>query len=145
MWLEFLRSLPGELAFQPPASAASLDEAEASLHTTLPAELRALLTESDGVKGVYGIDLLWPVRRLVANNILFRSDDPFRSLYMPFDHMLFFGDPGNGDQFAFAIDGDGTIRRSDIFVWDHENDSRKWLAPSLRLYFDWTTSGKIAI
>jgi hypothetical protein len=31
----------------------------------------------------------------------------------------------------------GKIRRDDIFVWNHEDDSRSWLVPNLRTYFEW--------
>jgi hypothetical protein len=63
---------------------------------------------------------------------------------MPFDSFLFFGDAGNGDQFAFTICG-GIVRRPDVFAWDHENDSRSWVAPSLRSYLDWWLTGKITL
>lgn len=64
---------------------------------------------------------------------------------MPFEHLLFFGDAGNGDQFAFPIHADGTINRPDIFLWNHEMDSRSWIAPSLKLYFEWLLSGRIEL
>nr|WP_329202312.1 MULTISPECIES: SMI1/KNR4 family protein [unclassified Streptomyces] len=51
-------------------------------------------------------------------------------LYMPFDALLFFGDNGGGDQFAFVQ----TPRRPDVFVWEHETDSRRWVAGDLRDY-----------
>ena len=47
---------------------------------------------------------------------------------MPFDNLLFFGDSGNGDLFALAIDADGRVRRGDVFCWDHETDGRAWFA-----------------
>jgi len=47
---------------------------------------------------------------------------------MPFDPFLFFGDNGGGDQFAFVQ----TPQRPDIFVGEHESDSRRWVANDLR-------------
>jgi hypothetical protein len=35
----------------------------------------------------------------------------------------------------------GTI----IFVWNHENDSRTWVAPSLEIYLDWWISERLKI
>jgi hypothetical protein len=37
--------------------------------------------------------------------------------------LLFFGASGNGDLFAYRILA-GEVRDDDIFVWDHETDSR---------------------
>ena len=63
---------------------------------------------------------------------------------MPFDPLLFFGDAGNGDQFAYAIH-EAQVRRNDIFAWDHETDSRTWVAPSLERYLEWWLSGRINV
>ena len=60
---------------------------------------------------------------------------------MPFDALLFFADAGNGDQFAFPITA--TAARDDVFVWDHENDSRSWYAASLKSYLEsWLTGSR---
>jgi hypothetical protein len=41
--------------------------------------------------------------RVVSDNIQFRSNSDFANLYMPFDAVLFFGDDGGGDQYAYGI------------------------------------------
>ena len=56
----------------------------------------------------------------------------------------FFGDAGNGDQFAYPIQN-GKIQRNDIFVWNHEDDSRTWVAPDLKYYIEWWLTGKLSI
>ncbi|MFB7909715.1 SMI1/KNR4 family protein [Kitasatospora sp. NPDC059146] len=109
---------------------AALAEAERRLGFGLPGELGELLLESDGVIGRTWVDTVWPVERIVEQNLLFRSDRSFAELYMPFDALLFFGDNGGGDQFAFVR----TPVRPDIFVWEHESDSRRWVARDLRDY-----------
>ncbi|HMJ10328.1 MAG TPA: SMI1/KNR4 family protein, partial [Polyangiaceae bacterium] len=73
-----------------------------------------------------------------------RCSPEFRELYMSFEPLLFFADAGNGDQFAFAITG-GVVRRPDIFVWHHENDSRAWVAPSLERYLEWWLLGTLKL
>ncbi|BAU85302.1 SMI1/KNR4 family protein [Streptomyces laurentii] len=60
---------------------------------------------------------------------------------MPFDPLLFFGEAGNGDLFAFLA----RIDRPDVVVWNHELDSRTWVAPSLTTYLDWRLSGRIEL
>jgi hypothetical protein len=129
--------------FAPGASDEHLDAAERDLHTTLPADLRDCLRESDGIEGEHGLGLIWPTARIVADNLRFRESADFRRLYMPVDHLLFFGDAGNGDQFGFAILAD-SIRKDDVFAWDHENDSRTWVAPNLRRYLEWWSDGRIS-
>ncbi len=100
--------------------------------------------ETNGAFGAYGLGLVWSVERVVRENLFFRLHPDFQELYMPFDCLLFFGDAGNGDQFAFAITG-GKIRRDDIFVWDHETDSRTWVAPGLSTYLEWWLTGKLTV
>ena len=126
------------------ASDSDLRLAEGKLAAALPSALRELLSETDGVVGEYGLNLVWPLQRIVADNLAFRSNDEFRQLYMPFDPLLFFGDARNGDQLAYVI-LDGEVRMPDIFAWDHENDSRYWIAPDLRRFIEWWAEGRIAL
>ena len=35
--------------------------------------------------------------------------------------------------------------RDDVFVWDHENDSRTWFASSLHQYLEWFMTGERAL
>lgn len=144
MWRKTLQKLSSDLTFKAPASDDEIDGIESALGIAPPDELRSLLAESNGVEGEYGLGLLWDVARIIEDNRRFRSFPDFAELYMPFDCLLFFGDAGNGDQFGFPILG-GSIRRPDIFVWNHEDDSRSWVAPSLQTYFDWWLSGKLTV
>ncbi|MFE4588193.1 SMI1/KNR4 family protein [Streptomyces laurentii] len=60
---------------------------------------------------------------------------------MPFDSLLFFADAGNGDLFALLP----RIDRPDVFVWNDEDDSRTWAAPSLATYLEWRSTGQIEL
>ena len=144
MWRDLISKHCPTARFSPPASDAALHAAEAALQIVLDEQLRDCLRESNGVFGEYSLALLWPLQRIVADNIAFRANRDFKQLYMPFDCLLFFADAGNGDQFAFPIQ-DGEIRRHDVFVWNHEEDSRSWAAPSLQRYFEWWLTGKLTI
>ncbi|WP_405824326.1 SMI1/KNR4 family protein [Streptomyces sp. NBC_00838] len=132
MWREAALEVFPEAEFRSPAQVAALADAEHRLGRELPAELRQLLIESNGLIGPTAVDAVWPVEQIVEHNLLFRSDSSFAELYMPFNALLFFGDNGGGDQFAFVQ----TPRRPDIFVWEHETDSRRWAARDLRDYLD---------
>jgi hypothetical protein len=144
MWRERINSLTAKAEFSAPVTAASIAIAEQAIGVRLPADLVAVLNESDGISGEYGLGLLWKIERIKEENRRFRSIPDFKDLYMPFDSLLFFGDAGNGDQFAYTV-LQGEVRRDDIFVWDHENDSRTWVAPSLGVFYDWWLTGKLKI
>jgi SMI1-KNR4 cell-wall len=145
MWKELIQQLTDQCTFTTSAEVNQLDATESMLGVALPKDLRALLRESDGVEGEYGLGLIWPLKRIVEDNLSFRSRESFRGIYMPFNNLLFFADAGNGDQFAFPIHADRVIHRSDVFAWNHEDDSRNWVAPSLKDYLDWWLSGKIKL
>jgi hypothetical protein len=144
MWQSWLAKLIDDVEFAPGCALSEIDGAEKALGLRLPDELKEILFESNGVAGEYGLGLVWPIARIVADNLSFRGNTEFRELYMPFDSLLFFGDAGNGDQFAFPIRA-GAVRCADVFVWNHEDDSRTWLAPSLRTFFEWWADGRISI
>ena len=143
-WCEFIQTLTSEYRFFPPTNIERLSTAEDALGVALPSELKELLQQSDGINGEYSLALVWALERIQSDNLRFRTYPDFRELYMPFDPLLFFADAGNGDQFAFAIRG-GQIRSTDIYVWNHEDDSRTWVAPSLDKYLEWWLSRKIEI
>jgi hypothetical protein len=130
----------GEATFKPPAPADALASAEGTLGHSLPNDLGHVLAESDGVEGEYGLGLVWSVDRIARDNTAFRTDDQFRDLYMPFDGLVFFADAGNGDQFALSLSGN-----CEVYVWDHETDSRSWVAPSVMAYLEGWMTGRIKV
>lgn len=142
MWKELLETLSSECEFNPPATPEAIAEGERRLSASFPEELQSILGESDGVYGEYKLGLLWPLERIVQDNLMFRSHEEFPELYMPFESLLFFGDDGGGDQFAFTVLA-GKVRKPDIFVWNHEDDSRTLAAPSLKVFYEWCLSGKL--
>ena len=141
MWIEKIRSLAPDMQFTDPAAEEAIAACESALAVALDADLAALLRESNGATDRYGSGIIWPVERIATDNQTFRTSSDFAELYMPFDSLLFFADAGNGDQFAFVL----RDQRRDVFVWDHENDSRRWVAPDLDAYVTWWLDGTIAL
>ncbi|WP_405941058.1 SMI1/KNR4 family protein [Streptomyces sp. NBC_00207] len=129
MWRELTEQFDG---VEPghPATEQDLLDLELQLGQTLPTPLRELLLECNGVVDEDGTDVVWNAAHIGLNNAEFRTSESLRTLYMPFDALMFFGDNGGGDQFAFVC----TPQRPDVFVWDHENDSRTWVAADLEQY-----------
>lgn len=130
----------GNVTFSSPASADALQACEARLRHKLPDHLRRLLLETNGIEGEYGLGLLWSAERIAEDNDSFRNSPAFRRLYMPFDGLVFFADAGNGDQFALSLSGN-----HEVYVWNHVDDSRMWVAPTVIRYLkDWM-SGALTI
>lgn len=140
MWNELIRSLAPTAVFAEPLSELRLKRAEDAMGHPFPAQLAALLRESNGVAGEHGLGLVWSADRIVEDNMALRTNGQLGALYMPFEPLLFFGDAGNGDQFALRSP---PVERGDVFAWDHESDSRTWVAPDVETYLRWWLTGKI--
>ncbi|MFF7097372.1 SMI1/KNR4 family protein [Streptomyces rubradiris] len=130
MWINFVSSISGEVAFTEPVGEDELVSAELALGREFPVDLKALLRESNGVSDEFGCEFVWSAANIVARNREMRETPGFGDLYMPFDPLLFIGDNGGGDLFAFVVNPS----RQDVFVWQHETDSRRWVARDLRDY-----------
>jgi hypothetical protein len=115
----------------PPATETALGEIERTTGQPLPVPLSELLRECDGVRGPYE-DVVWDAAEIARRNAQFRTEfgNGADGLYMPFEPLLFFGDNGGGDQFAFPR----IPLRDAVFVWDHETDGRHLVARSLESY-----------
>lgn len=144
MWADLIKELTQDYKFYVPVTESQLLEVENSMNIELPVSLKELLQESNGVTDEYGTSIIWTLERIKKDNFEFRSNDDFKELYMPFDHLLFFSDAGNGDQFAFPI-LNGKIIKDDIYVWNHEDDSRTWISSSLSSFIKGWLNGTISV
>jgi hypothetical protein len=134
-WRVLVSGLFADATFNPPCAASDLHDAEQQLKVKLPDELRAFYLETNGISASYGTSIVWPLAEMVAHNETFRKAADFVELYMPFDCLLFFGQEGNGDQFAYRILAGVIPPTSWIYEWDHETDNRVWFARDLADYF----------
>jgi hypothetical protein len=141
VWRDLIARLEPAATFAAGATESDLAAAEAALGASLPADLRTCLSETNGVRGRHGLGLIWSCQRIASDNATFRTNSDFGKLYMPFDPLLFFADAGNGDQFALLA----TIDRDDVFVWNHETDSRTWGASNLAQYLEWWLTGRLVV
>jgi hypothetical protein len=74
-----------------------------------------------------------------------RDDPTHQKTWMPFDHLLFFGDAGvDGILFAFAIIG-GRIARDRVYAWYPIEDNRVLKADSLRTYVEGWLIGRLTV
>jgi hypothetical protein len=134
MWRALIERLDAEAEFHPPATPEQLRAVEAALGVALPEELRDLLSQTNGAEVTYGAGLIWSAEQIVHRNLEMRREWRRGELAgtMPIDHLLCFGDLGNGDLVFFPITAEGVSNR--VFLWDHEDDSRTSSAVSLADY-----------
>lgn len=144
MWRELVERSGKACSFAPPASEYALNDIEVALGIGLPPELRALLLESNGIGDEYGRGIL-SAEALLKCNLYLRSDAEEDDLYMPFDFMLFFAEAGNGDLFFFPIQGNRKINNRDVFHWNHETDSRIWIASDLQHFVEQWYGGHLQV
>jgi SMI1-KNR4 cell-wall len=144
MWKALVARLYRAHTFLPAASAGEVAAAENALGSRFPADLRELLFESNGIEGEHGLGLVWPIARLITDNLAFRASAGDRG-FMPFDNLVFFADAGNGDRFAFSVPSGARQAPNDVFAWNHEDDGRPWVAPDLKRYLEWWADGRIKL
>lgn len=133
MWRELVEQSDGiGVRLADPAPDGALAEAARTLGSALPESLAGLLAETDGISDHYGFGIVWSVRELLDRNREMRETEDFADLYMAFDGLLFFGEIGEGDLVGLRVLRG--ITPDDVFLWDHETDSRVWVAPSLERF-----------
>ena len=136
MWTAWLRTIDDfgvvvELA--EPADAATIDACEDKLGLDLPDDLRSLLLETDGLADDAGGEPVWPVERIVEENLeLGRDGDTPALPEGAEDGLLFFGDTGGDDLFAYRL-GEG---RPDVYLWVAGGNESRWVASDLRSMLD---------
>lgn len=128
-YVELARHCLDSIECFPPASEKDVSGAEAALSIVFPEELKKLWKETDGLYW-HGYPLVMQVPELQTQNRAFRDGD-ICDFYMPFDSLLVFGETATGDYFFYPIQRDGKTRE-DIFLLDHEIDSRQYFCHNLR-------------
>ena len=143
-WKKYIDSFECEVHYAEPATKEQINEVERQLGVKLPPKLLALLNQTNGVFDEHRCHYVWPTNRFIEDNLYFRQFEDFKDVFMPFDHLLFFSDSGCGDLFAFKI-MNGHVQTEDVFVWEHETDSRKWVASSLETFLKGWITGELSI
>lgn len=140
MWVEIIAGFGPEYTFQSPATDESVTDTEKVLKVRFPDELKSLFSESNGVRGSYGLEVIWTVEEVKVRNLAQRQG--LYPNYASFDTLLFFADAGNGDQFAYYL-ADGTTVGPSIWAWNHEDDEKRVFATSLRDFLElWLNGAK---
>lgn len=142
MWKDYIDSISKEYSFKSPASSAEIIQIIDDLNVELPKKLFDLYSETNGVYDRFNCPLIWSTSQIIKDNLYFRNFEGYKDIYMAFDHLLFFSDNGCGDLFGYKI-LNGSIQAEDIYVWNHEDDSRMWVASSLEVFIKGWILGEI--
>ncbi|HTB86101.1 MAG TPA: SMI1/KNR4 family protein [Candidatus Sulfotelmatobacter sp.] len=127
-WCDRIRICMPQAKLSKPAKHTDITSAEKKLGVRFPDDLRDLLLETNGIDGLYSSPVC-SIDQIVSMNQKIRSAE-YLADRMPFDHLLFFGDTGNGDDFAFPVFRNGGVGTA-VFMWEHETDCRQEYAASL--------------
>lgn len=90
MWRELVQARDATANFSQGVTVPAIAQAEQSLHLTLPADLRTLLLETDGISGEYGPHYVWSLATIVRENLAIYQTELDWFHAMPLDHLLFF-------------------------------------------------------
>ena len=128
-----------QFQLNPPAQDPTIIESAFNLE--LPLELIDFYKETNGIVEILNEeiigDLIWSVERLIRENQAYRTTPEF-------EDWLFIADAGNGDNFGYGIH-ENSIQSTDLYVWNHEDGSKTWVAPNLETFVIGWTSGEIKI
>ena len=133
--------------FNPPVSLNTLEFLKTPFaFSKLPQTLEELYLQTNGIcENLEDMPigyLIWPIERTIETNTEVRTQPYFTEIYQSFDQWLFFSDAGNGDMFGF-LNTQGKFETSNIFRWDHEDDSRTKVAPDLQTFIEQTLTDAI--
>ena len=141
MWIEHIAKYSQKAEVLAKAETPAIEACEKAVGVALPAELRGLLLETNGVRnGFYAKDVIWSAERIMRYNVQRRAENVLNPKYMSFGSLLFIGSQAAGAEVAYAI-AEVRIVRPDIYLWEPLNDMRLWIAPNLRLYLKGAFSG----
>jgi hypothetical protein len=148
--------IPFKPEFYPAASVANVADAEAILNATLPASLRSLLLETNGVKETTAIDgahggewfvpgsLLWTIEDIVEVNRAYRAETEEGKHDREFRSVVFFAPAEvDGVLFAFPVEDGVCVPR--VVVWHPIMDELDEVAPSLEDFLRGWLTGTITV
>src|SRR5438067_2438889 len=117
--------LESKALFHPPASIQELADLESQVGTSLPADLRSVLLETNGVMSTLKIDdgdwfenmwLLWPTYQIINDNLLMRRESAAGEYEGPFQDLLVFANAGT-DGILFANPIEHRVAAPNIMAW----------------------------
>ena len=105
---------------QEPCGEETIKRAEKYIGHGFPAELKALLRETDG-DGWLLLSAEEMLRHVKTNREIFPEAFDSEEEYLEkVDRHIFFATNGCGDYYCYRVKADGSVDESEIFIWEHE-------------------------
>lgn len=154
MWRELIQTLAQDsentYEFAPAATYFQLERIEQLFNVKLPATLRQLLLETNGVRQVMFYNdervpvgqIIWDTESVQRQNRKMRTDPAYQDFYLSFDTLFFFGSP-NTDSVRFALSIHETQVTEIIVAWYATDDRRVQVATSLQTFIEDWLSGRM--
>lgn len=115
-----------EIKLSNPTSIQKINEIESIIWLSLPQDIKNIYLISNGVSLHYS-DPIWDIDTLIWLQNTMRETNAFKELYSDFSNILFFWDDWGWNYFWYKLNANWTLPW-DVFIWNHENDSRTWVA-----------------
>ena len=147
MWTAWLQGFDDSVAIRlaDPVDELALARAEHQLGLTLPEDLRSLLAETDGIADASDVELVWAAERIAEENLGLRRDHETPAVPRGGGDLLFFGDTGTEDLFAYRITADGSVSGPDVYLWNYQLATARWIASDLQALLDAWFSGELEL
>lgn len=139
--------------FHPAASGPDFAAAESALHAALPAALRSLLLETNGVMEMMAIDggewfeslwIVWSIGEIVEQNRYYRTLTEKGTYRRDFRNLVIFAAAGT-DGILFAFPAENGVAAPQVQVWHPIMDELNVLAPSLEDFLRGWLTGTISV
>lgn len=140
--------------FYSPCAAGQIDEAEALLEVSLPAELRSLLLESDGVMDLLSVDgqkffgnlwLIWPIEMMRRENLRAHEVIAQDSAEQGSKNLLFFASAGTDGILFGCLVSPQALPKCSVVAWYPMEDRVVPLAGSLAEFVDGWLNNRITV
>jgi hypothetical protein len=138
VWTSWLQGFDDsvEIRLADPVDDLVLTRAELQLGLALPHDLRSLLAETDGITDASDVELVWAAERIAEENLGLRRDHETPAVPRGGGDLLFFGDTGTADLFAYRITADGAVCEPDVYLWKYQPGTARWVASDLQSLLD---------
>ena len=146
MWRDFFNSYGCPCIFGGPATLEEMRGLEKTLGATLPADLRGILQEANGVNIVppyfedideeegASLQVIWTTGEIVEQNTYYRASTLWvKTAPVHSRDLLFFASTPNGDQIAYEL-AYGNVTGPKILAMSHEDGTQQTISPSLNEY-----------
>lgn len=110
-----------------------------TLKSNLSIELHSFYQQTNGIKikynDVYIGELVWPLEKVLQQNVQIRSGADYRAQFVNFENLLFFSSSEEGSLFGISILNENSVK-PDVYGWSEAQDRRYWVSQSVKDFIE---------